>query len=100
MHKIQTYKTKGKTKMNIRNIILRSGTFCLTAILGAACFSTPIKVSAYQGPGTGIVKLDNEILKIPKVKESVLNVSEEKREYKNKTPQKALIRMSLITSHQ
>lgn len=86
MPKIQTYKTKGKTKMNIRNIILRSGTFCLTAILGAACFSTPIKVSAYQGPGTGIVKLDNEILKIPKVTESVLNVSEEKREYNNKTP--------------
>ncbi|MBO7425305.1 MAG: hypothetical protein J6U23_06465, partial [Clostridiales bacterium] len=69
--------------MNIKNIILKTGTFCLAAILGAACFSVPEKVNASPVPGSGLVKLSNDILKVPKVTEAVLNPVPEKKEYKS-----------------
>lgn len=74
---------KGNKEMNIKNIILKTGTFCLAAILGAACFSVPEKVNASPVPGSGLVKLSNDILKVPKVTEAVLNPVPEKKEYKS-----------------
>ena len=74
---------KGNKEMNIKNIILKTGTFCLAAILSAACFSTTAQVNASPLPGPELVRLNNEILKVPKITEAILNPEPEKKEYKS-----------------
>ena len=69
--------------MNNKNIIVKAGTFCLAAVLGMAIFSAPVQVNASQLQGAGVIKLNNDILKIPKVTESVLNAQVAKAEFKN-----------------
>ena len=53
-------------------MLLRTGSFCLAAVLGASFFAGPVEVKA--AVGSGIVQLNNEILKIPKPETKTLKI--------------------------